>query len=395
MASIIEFLDKNSDNNVRFHKTRKFFIDESKDDVIAENSDQDNVPNDTRGIIAESNTRRIPVVDLPQKLLTSNTTYFTHFLDGSRRVFKVDDVEIGNKILPIMAGQIVVGCCYRKDRDSFKKKKLKIFNVISVPKQLNTKGKPEDFSRDYCSKLNLYLTKNNKFVNERKIKIDNLVFYKTDGSSIKDPFDKNKYRNSAIAQIQNQMVDLEQYMVDELCQDGALDDNNWLIKDGSIQYNPSYSNIDKIAWNNMRRNYKHVLGVSKSFDPDLLKDFEHKNLSQTIADLKPFQRTKAYKYKSNQSDNYFAIWYLRLRKDNNFRETRFSDVVKCELLMMDPSEPISTDLINALSSSLVREAYPVCYGKDSRWANHLYPVYLTETFCKSHYLSSEVFLKLF
>ena len=101
------------------------------------------------------------------------------------------------------------------------------------------------------------------------------------------------------------------------------------------------------------------------------------------------------KYKSNQSDNYFAIWYLRLRKDNNFRETRFSDVVKCELLMMDPSEPISTDLINALSSSLVREAYPVCYGKDSRWANHLYPVYLTETFCKSHYLSSEVFLKLF
>lgn len=396
MASIIDFLEKNSDNSIRFHKAKKFFIDESKDDVIAENSDLDNTPNDLSGRIAESNTKREKVICLPKKLLNSNTTYFTHFLDGSRRVFKVDNVEIGNKIYPILAGQIVVGCCYRKDRDTFKKKKLKTFNVISVPIQFgNKRSKLEDFSRDYCIKINHYLKENLKFVKERNISINNLVFYEIDGSAIKDPFDKNKYRNSAVAQIQNQMIDLEQYMVNELCHEGALDDNNWLIKDGSIQYNPDYSNIDRISWNNMRRNYKHVLGVSKSFDPDLLKDFERKSISQTIANLKPFQRTKAYKYKSEQSNNIFAIWYLRLRKEGNFRETRFSDVVKCELLMLNPSEPISTDLINALSASLVREAYPVCYGKDSRWANHLYPIYLTETFCKSHYLSNEVFLKLF
>jgi predicted nuclease of restriction endonuclease-like (RecB) superfamily len=41
------------------------------------------------------------------------------------------------------------------------------------------------------------------------------------------------------------------------------------------------------------------------------------------------------------------------------------------------------------------ERNPVCYGSDMRWANHLYPVYLTERYVKSHYLSTESFLHLF
>lgn len=48
-----------------------------------------------------------------------------------------------------------------------------------------------------------------------------------------------------------------------------------------------------------------------------------------------------------------------------------------------------------ISANLIREAHPVCYGSDSRWANHLYPVYLTESFCKSHYIDSNIILNLF
>ena len=41
---------------------------------------------------------------------------FRYFLDGSRRTYKIDDLEINRRIFPIMAGQIGVACCERKNR---------------------------------------------------------------------------------------------------------------------------------------------------------------------------------------------------------------------------------------------------------------------------------------
>ena len=77
----------------------------------------------------------------------------------------------------------------------------------------------------------------------------------------------------------------------------------------------------------MRTNYQHVIGISKSFDPTLLKD-KNVNIAREIAELKPFHRTKVYLYCSEQSNNkFFAVWYLRLR-NSDFRQTNFSDVVK-------------------------------------------------------------------
>ena len=64
------------------------------------------------------------------------------------------------------------------------------------------------------------------------------------------------------------------------------------------------------------------------------------------------------------------------------------------MIMMD-ERSFDSELIDTISSQLIREAYPVCYGKDHRWANHLYPVYLTESFCKSHYIDEKVILNLF
>ena len=65
--------------------------------------------------------------------------------------------------------------------------------------------------------------------------------------------------------------------------------------------------------------------------------------------------------------------------------------------MLIPTEGgcLDTELIDVISANLINEAYPVCYGKDTRWANHLYPVYLTETFCKSNYIDSNIFINLF
>jgi hypothetical protein len=80
----------------------------------------------------------------------------------------------------------------------------------------------------------------------------------------------------------------------------------------------------------LRENYRYVVGVSKRFDPELLPDYEGHRLSKTIANLKPFERTKAYRYTSEANGVQYAVWYLRLR-NSDFRETNFSDVVKCEI----------------------------------------------------------------
>lgn len=56
---------------------------------------------------------------------------------------------------------------------------------------------------------------------------------------------------------------------------------------------------------------------------------------------------------------------------------------------------IDSALVDTLSAYLINERNPVCYGSDLRWANHIYPIYLTESFVKSKYLSAESFLHLF
>lgn len=64
-------------------------------------------------------------------------------------------------------------------------------------------------------------------------------------------------------------------------------------------------------------------------------------------------------------------------------------------MILPPNGVIPTEMIDVISANLIREAYPVCYGSDSRWANHLYPVYLTEQFCKANYIDNKIILNLF
>lgn len=396
MGVILDYIENDNENNFHCYKSSKIPLDDVyTGSIVNENSDDKEIPNDSSGIFAEDCLRRINEVTIPKIYLDNKSSRFTYFLDGSRHIYKVDDIAIGNRIFPIVAGQTVVGCCKRNGRDSFKKANVSFNIILSLPEQFHTKGKSEDFARSYCEKLNVALKAKNRYAKERaNVKISKIVFYKIDGPNI-DKFDKNKFLNSAIAKIQNDMTDREQLMVNDLCLQKNLNDDNWLIKDGSLEYNSGYSNMPKDKFANMRANYRHVVGVSKSFNPDLLKNFEKKKMAQIIANLKPFQRTKAYKYQSEHSEQIYAIWYVRLRKENNFRLNNFSDIVKCEKLMFNPKELISTDEINAISAELIREAYPVCYGADSRWGNHLYPVYLTESFCKAQYINSEIFLGLF
>lgn len=76
-------------------------------------------------------------------ILTKDKSLFTYFLDGTRRTFKVDDIAYKNRVFPVIAGQIGIGCCTRVN------KYMKPFDferrlVITLPKVANQ----EDWKKD-------------------------------------------------------------------------------------------------------------------------------------------------------------------------------------------------------------------------------------------------------
>ena len=389
MGRIIDFIQKEGQGKYLCYKTRKMSLDTDSSDTLS----YDDKPSMQifGSQIAESNKARVHTVNISPKLIhTCITPIFSFFLDGSRHTYKIDDIAIGKRIFPFLAGQIIVGCCERVNRDTFKKAALHHKMVLSLPSDFNVDD-DDNYCRLFLEKINSQISQL-PFVATSGIHFDNILLYETDALG-KDERGKDGLQNRGIAKIQTVMTDDEQLLVADLCKHNRLDDEHWLIKDGSLEYTPS-SRLKDDEWLKMRNNYQYVVGVSKQFNPDLILDFEKNKLSKTIASLKPFQRTKVYRYAAEQCQTEFAIWYLRLR-NSDFRETHFSDVIKCEMVIPSEGGVIDSDTIDVICANLIREAYPVCYGADSRWANHLYPVFLTEKYCKANYIDNNIILNLF
>jgi hypothetical protein len=91
---------------------------------------------------------------------------------------------------------------------------------------------------------------------------------------------------------------------------------------------------------------------------------------------------------------FFAIWYVRIR-EKQYSASPFAGVLKIEKILITEDEMengLDSQEVDFITANIINERNPVCYGKDERWANHLYPVYLTETFCKSLYIDSNEIL---
>ena len=171
------------------YKTRKTSLDRNDQDTL---DYDDKVAVQTRNSkFAESDQRRLKTVMISEHVFgLCKQPLFRYFLDGSRHVYKIDDIAIGNRIYPFLAGQIIVGCCERKDRDTFKKTKLSKKIVLALPKNFNYDCvKEPDFCRFYCDKINEELSKN-KYVCEHNILIDDIILYPTDGN---EKYEKDKF----------------------------------------------------------------------------------------------------------------------------------------------------------------------------------------------------------
>ena len=332
------------------------------------------------------------------KKIATEEPLFKFFLDGSRRTYKVDDIEINRRIFPIMAGQIGVACCERKSRSKFKSREVENSLVISLPSEANPEVKNSElFFNNLTNKIN-----DVERVKKTGVKFSKMLSYSSRKLDIIGDIENKKYEHLGIAMIQDEMIDCEKKIVARLTAKNLLNENNYLIKDGSLQYKPMKTGEHK-ELTKIKNNYRRVIGVSKSFNPELFKDKSNKSNAAAIAKLALYNRTPAFMFQhdlekqSFLGDYKFSIWYVRIR-DHKRTESPFAGVIKIEKILItekENEEGLDTDLIDIITANIINERNPVCYGKDNRWANHLYPIYLTEQFLKSQYLSDLHFLNLF
>ena len=311
------------------------------------------------------------------------------FLDGSRHVYKVDDISYNKKVYPVIAGQIGIGCCRRTNK-TLKPELFYRRLVIALPKVSYHDGWGEEaYFASKIAKIN-----NSPELKRLKIEFDRILTYREP-----DEKGKGKLEDNGISEIQDYMMISEKQMVAELAKAGKLNYENYLLKDGSLEYTEDVRRTkNTYSLEKIKHNYRWVIGVSKSFNPESLLDHKGKPNANYIADLPLYHRTPAALYENREflGDVKFAVWYIRLR-DKRQTRTPFDGVVKVEKILMSEEETkgLDSEEIDQLSANIINERNPTCYGTDRRWANHLYPVYLTEAFIKSRYMSTEVFLHLF
>lgn len=319
--------------------------------------------------------------------IRNNEPIIRYFLDGSRHVYKVDDISYQKQVFPVIAAQIGIGCCERE----LKKMKSKRFYqkfVIVLPDKSNSDGWNDDsFFEIRKNKINEL-----SILKKLNIKFDKILKYRTSQSD-------TKYEDRAIAIVQDYMIESEKQMVAELVKEGCLNQNSYLLKDGSLEYKVMKTGREDLrSLQKIKNNYRWVIGVSKSFNPESCLDHTGKPNSDYIANLPLFARTPVARYENRNftGDVQFAVWYVRIR-DKRKTATPFDGVLKIEKILMDDEieNGIDSDEVDLITANIINERTPTCYGKDKRWANHLYPVFLTESYVKSKYLSEEIFLNLF
>lgn len=327
------------------------------------------------------------VKKLSEYLQRHDKPLFQYFLDGSRRTYKIDDIVYDKRIYPVIAGQIGVGCCERRNPDNFKPIKYLRNLVLSIPKCANH---TETNDLLFFNNLLIKLNENNTILLSRNMRIDKILPYTTKLN------EGEKYEHKGISSVHDEMLELEKRMVKELAVNNRLNDNAFLIKDGSLEYQ-TLARSDSSEFKQLsayKSNYACVVGVSKMFNPESLAR-NVKDISRRIAELKPYERTPAFMYQTpHVGETKFSVWYLRLRDSLS----PFDGVVKVEKVLVSDKqeeEGLDSDEVDRISANIMNERYPVCYGNDERWSKHLYPIYLTERYIKSQSLSDIYFTNLF
>lgn len=337
----------------------------------------------------ETHKKTVPLKRVVDQIVGTEPL-FHYFLDGSRKTYKVDDMSYRNQIYPIIAGQVGVGCCLREQGEMFplKAPAYERHLVISLPKV----AKSSDWDDDELS-FEYLLKKINARADlrEKGVEFAKIIPYSTSVAQ------GDKIENKGIAVIQKYMAQREIRMIAELVRRGHLLPTRFLLKDGSLEYQV-HGISSKAELARFKNNYQFVVGVSKSFNPAYCIDKDGRNNSSQIAQLPLYSRTPVQMYDSPViGDVTFAVWFVRIR-ESRYTNNTFDGVLKLEKILVSDEQVeqgLDSEEVDMITANIINERNPVCYGADRRWANHLYPIYVTESYVKSKYLGESMFLNLF
>lgn len=206
--------------------------------------------------------------------------------------------------------------------------------------------------------------------------------------------------NSAIATSNKLMHDMEIDILRRMVASGEIApdvnvSDRMLIVDGPLQFivqddgKPEFADL-----------FYNVVGVSKSFNPMLPTSDKAKRggtqIGSELLNLGYGDRTPVF-LKKNDRGRKFGCWYLRIRP-MNLMSNPLEGIIKIEKMATEDDKNkngLSNAVVDNISLSLLNEGSSTCYGRDKRWAAHLYPVYLTETLVKSTFESDLVFISKF
>jgi len=331
--------------------------------------DKDEVFNPSRVFESNRSTEKRNLTEVK-----TESPLFKYFLDGSRRTYKVVDfASTDGKYLPIVAAQLGTAVSLREN-NTIKNLRLTKLNVLALPDRLG--GEFDKIKSEITS------------VEKNRIKIDRVLKYRHQANMDRPP------ENLAIAKIQSEMLDEEIVLVNEMVTSNILKTNQMLIIDGSLQY----TNIEP----GQEYIFHNVIGISKSFNPNLqgILRTKTKEIGFYLTSLRYGERTPVYQYQPDSGrriKSTIGAWYLRIRKREN-TSGPLEGIIKVEKIATTDTEKedgFESDLIDEISRAILLERNVTCHGKDDRWANHLYPIYLTELYIKSNFLSDKFFLSIF
>ena len=184
------------------------------------------------------------------------------------------------------------------------------------------------------------------------------------------------------------MHGMEIELIKELAESGDVTREAMLMIDGSLQF---YGNLEQ-----EQEAFRNVVGVAKSFDlhQKIGTGEKAKEAGALVAGLRHHHRTPARKVEHRNLK--IGAWYLRLHGDagTTYAGLAITDgVVKLEVF---PENPTSEDAIldanrcEVISSNVLALRHPTTPRSDSRWASHLYPIHLTESYIKKRFRSDQV-----
>ena len=297
----------------------------------------------------------------------------TYFMDGSRRVFRFSDVILPDgRYYPVLAGQVGVAVLQRGNERAVTpmRKYVRYEKMLVFPDTINQTDQGALRTELANRKL--------------QFAVDTYPTGKAGGNQNED------YINIGTKKILDRMHDLELDAVRRMMADRDLRDNAMLVVDGSLQFRREVLQRNQFSITQLA----NVIGISKSFTPSqpVVGSRGSKHLGTYLQNLEYGQRTPVFKAGHDEFENLLGVWYLRIRP-RRMMSNPLAGIIKIEVLANGEEQEngLDRDRVDHLSALILSERNVTPYGSDNRWANHIYPIYLTELYLKSGFLSDVYF----